>query len=140
MVRTFIDSGVLLAAAREVSDEIGLRALQILDDPDREFASSMFVKLEVMPKAVYHKREREAEFYATFFEAVKHWSGPLDAIVNDAYEEGCACGMSAVDAFHVAAAASACCEELVTTEKKEKPLCRTNKVKVVSLRPPADTA
>ena len=100
----------------------------------------MFVRLEVMPKAVYYKQEREAEFYATFFEAVKHWPGPLDAIVNDAYEESCACGMSAVDAFHVAAAASAGCEELVTTEKKEKPFFRTNKVKVVSLRPSADSA
>lgn len=47
--RTFLDSGVLMAAARG-TDDTALLALQILDDPDRKFVSSFFVKLEVLPK------------------------------------------------------------------------------------------
>ena len=52
MIRTFIDAGVLIVAARG-EDEIAERALEILKDPNREFASSMFLKLEVVPKATY---------------------------------------------------------------------------------------
>ena len=65
MKRTYIDSGVLIAAIRGV-EPIAQKALEILDDPEREFVSSMFVKLEVLPKAVYHKQSIEEEFYTTF--------------------------------------------------------------------------
>lgn len=70
MKRTYLDSGVLIAAIRGV-EPIAQKALEILDDPDREFVSSMFVKLEVLPKAVYHKQTIEQEFYTTFFNNVK---------------------------------------------------------------------
>lgn len=73
MKRTYIDAGVLIAAVRG-SGPIAQRALDILDDPDREFASSIFVKLEVLPKAIYHKSEVEAAFYQAFFDAVLHWT------------------------------------------------------------------
>ena len=46
----YVDSGVLLAAARGV-DAIAQEAFAVLDDPDAQFASSIFVKLEVLPKA-----------------------------------------------------------------------------------------
>jgi hypothetical protein len=51
--RTFLDSGVLISAARG-TDNTALNALQILDDSDRAFVSSIFVKLEVLPKAIYN--------------------------------------------------------------------------------------
>jgi hypothetical protein len=41
---TFLDSGVLIAAARGTDDN-ALLALQILDDPDRKFVFSIFVRL-----------------------------------------------------------------------------------------------
>jgi hypothetical protein len=66
MIRTYLDAGVLITAARGVAP-IALKAMKILDDPNREFASSIFLKLEVLPKAVYYKNEAEAEFYDTFF-------------------------------------------------------------------------
>jgi hypothetical protein len=47
--RTFLDSGVLISAAHG-TDNTALQALQILDDPDLAFVSSIFVKLEVLPK------------------------------------------------------------------------------------------
>ncbi len=53
------------------------KAMQVLDDPDREFVSSPFLKLEILPKAVYGKRQAEVEFYQTFFAAVRHWAKTL---------------------------------------------------------------
>lgn len=65
MIRTFIDAGVLIAAAR--GTEIGTaRALQVLTAPNREFVSSLFLKLEVLPKAIYNQRIEEVEFYNAY--------------------------------------------------------------------------
>jgi len=50
--RTFIDAGVLIAAARG-RDAPSMSALEILDDQSREFVSSPFVELEVLPKAIF---------------------------------------------------------------------------------------
>lgn len=48
MIRSFIDSGVLVTAARTVG-ELSEKALSILEDPEREFDKSEFIKLEVIP-------------------------------------------------------------------------------------------
>lgn len=50
--KTFLDAGVLISAARG-TDGMALQALEILDDTNRAFVSSIFVKLEVLPKAIY---------------------------------------------------------------------------------------
>ena len=132
MKRTYIDSGVLIAAIRGV-DPIAQKALEILDDPDREFVSSMFVKLEVLPKAVYHKQNIEQEFYTTFFENVAQWADNYEKTIQAAYQEACNTGINALDALHVAAAISLNTDELITTERPVKPIHRTTSVKVVSL-------
>jgi hypothetical protein len=55
---TFVDAGVLIAAARGGTVEAA-RAMEILDDPDREFAASPLLRLEVLPQAVFNKRQAE---------------------------------------------------------------------------------
>ena len=50
ILKTYLDSGVLITAFR-VQGETGERARQILMDKDRQFASSVFVRLELLPKA-----------------------------------------------------------------------------------------
>lgn len=40
MICTYVDTGVLIAAARGQA-AVAFKALDILDDPNREFASSM---------------------------------------------------------------------------------------------------
>ena len=60
MVITFIDAGVLIAAARGRT-EVSAQAMAVLDDPDRTFASSEFVRLEVLPKALFNRNVDEAE-------------------------------------------------------------------------------
>jgi predicted nucleic acid-binding protein len=54
--------------------------------------------------------------------------------VRHAYEIGVKFGMAALDALHVAAAISTGAEELVTTEKRGKPLHRTTDIRVLSLQ------
>jgi predicted nucleic acid-binding protein len=94
MIRTFIDSGVLLAAARG-TEACSETALTILEDQEREFASSEFVRLEVLPKAVYFDRKIEIQLYESFFLAVNYWAEDLDHIVEDAYKLACQYGLSA---------------------------------------------
>lgn len=60
--KTYVDSGVLINAFRGIA-EVSLKATQVLDDPSREFASSPFVQLETLPKAIYNKQQEETEFH-----------------------------------------------------------------------------
>ncbi|MFN8472777.1 MAG: type II toxin-antitoxin system VapC family toxin [Anaerolineae bacterium] len=132
MTRTFIDSGVLIAAARG-KDDVGSRAMAILADPDREFASSIFVRLEVLPKAVFHNQGLEVEFYEAFFEAVSYWAEPVDQIAEGAYQQATRLGLSAMDALHVAAALHVGATEIVTTEGFQKPIHRATDIKITSI-------
>jgi hypothetical protein len=66
MTIPFVDAGVLIAAARGTSD-VSAQAMAILDDPGRTFASSEFIRLEVLPKAVFNTKAKETEFYTAFF-------------------------------------------------------------------------
>lgn len=134
MKRTFIDAGVLIAAARG-QGEVAHAAMTVLDDPDREFASSTFVKLEVLPKPVYNRRQSEVDFYETFFAGVTVWADPTPALVDEAFREACLSGLSTVDALHIAAAASVGADEFVTSERTEKPIHRTKRVRVTSIVP-----
>jgi hypothetical protein len=131
---TFVDASVLIAAARG-ADEISERALAILDDPERTFASSIFVRLEVLPKAVFHKRRPEADFYRAFFAKVRRWARPGERLVRNAYREASRSGLSAVDALHVAAAKLVGATELVTAERAQTPLCRCRSIPVRTIRP-----
>lgn len=129
---TYIDSGVLLSATDGVG-RIAEKALEILGDFNREFASSEFVKLEVMPKAVYNKQTEEAQFYEEFFSNVIYWANDLEKIVQDANNTACKYGLAAMDALHIAAALSVDAEEFVTTEKPTKPMFRVTSIQVISI-------
>lgn len=134
---TYIDAGVLIAVARGengVEDSVAERAIQILEDPSRKFVSSTFLKLEVLPKAVFYKKQDEIEFYETFFGAVSYWADALDNVIEKAHEQAKTFGLGAMDALHVAAAITVGADELVTTEKPDKPIHRVTDVKVISLQ------
>ncbi|KAB8317132.1 type II toxin-antitoxin system VapC family toxin [Tolypothrix campylonemoides VB511288] len=129
---TFIDSGVLVTAARGVGED-SEKALEILADSSREFASSEFIKMEVIPKAIYNRKTAEAEFYELFFGAVTYWANDIEKVIQDAYHIACQYGLAAMDALHVAAALSVGAEEFVTTEKKTKPMFRVSSIKIISI-------
>ena len=130
-MKTFLDAGVLIAAYRG-QPAIRKRALEILDESDREFVTSDFVRLEIIPKAVYHKRQDEVAFYELIFsKAISVTTSP--ELFDRALREAKQCGLNAVDALHAAAAKAEGCPELYTTERTEKPLFRVTGLSVKSL-------
>ncbi len=130
-IRTFVDAGVLITAARGTGEQ-ALKAISLLDDPGREFLDSDFLELEVLPKAVYTRRSAEADFYRAFFAAVVDRADAA-GLVKRAIDEACKSGLSAADALHIVAAASLRAEEFITTEKPSKPIHRTSLVRVRQL-------
>lgn len=135
-VLTFVDSGVLILAARG-TDALSQIAMQVLDDPNRDFVTSDFVRLEVLPKAIYNLQADEADFYRAFFDAAAVAMSISGEFVARAEHEAEQAGLSAVDALHVAAAKEAGCSELVTAEKPTKPIFRVTGLAVTTIRPPS---
>jgi predicted nucleic acid-binding protein len=130
--KTYIDSGVLITAFQGI-ESISIRANQIINDENREFASSRFVQLEVLPKATFNKQQDEAEFYETFFSDVIHWATDLEQIMQDAQQIACTYGLAAMDAIHVAAALQIKADQLITTEKPTKPMHRVTEIQIISI-------
>ena len=93
----------------------------------------VFVKLETIPKATYHKRAAEREFYEKFFDRVSAWALFDSDLAETAFVAACNAGLSAIDSLHIAAAHQTRCEEFVTTEKPNKPLHRTNLIAIKSI-------
>src|ERR1035437_5223269 len=98
MIRTFFDSGVLIAAAR-LLDPDGERALEFLDDPNRVFLTSPFVHLEVVPKAIFFKKQMERSFYDRYF-ANEEWYREVGKIEAAPHTEAAKAGLGAMDALH----------------------------------------
>lgn len=130
----YVDSGVLLAAARG-TDEVARQAFAVLDDPDARFASSIFVRLEVLPKAIYNRRAAEAQFYETYFAAANAWAEVTPPFVQLAFDLATTFGLSAMDALHVAAAISVGADELVTSERASSPLLRVRMLPIRTIHP-----
>lgn len=116
-----------------LDSQVSLQALLILDEPDRQFASSPFVQLETLPKSIYQRQITEQDFYQTFFDNVKHWSNDIVSIVPQAQTIAGKYGIAGMDALHIAAALSIGAEEFITTEKKTKPMFRITELKMISI-------
>ena len=131
MIRTYFDSGVLIAAARLMSPD-GQRALQLLEEPNRVFLTSPFVHLEVVPKAIFYKKRLERAFYDLYFQNAV-WCQDVEQIELAARAEAAKAGLGAMDALHVAAAHLSHADEFITTEKPPKAIHRSSLVKIVYL-------
>ena len=107
----------------------------VLDDPERVYVTSDLVRLEVLPKAMYNKRDVEAEFSRLFFDGVEEVVAITPTLVSQALHEASQYGLSAIDALHIAAAKSAAVEEFVTVERTTKPLFRVSGLTVTTLLP-----
>ena len=130
-IRTFLDSGVLIAA---FNGPTSLRetALQILEDPGRLFLTSLFVRLEVLPKAIFNKRAAETRFYETFF-ARAIVARDVKAILTLGEREASHSGVGPMDSLHVAAAHLLSAHDFITAEKPGKSIHRSSLVNVVYL-------
>ncbi|MBD1857679.1 MULTISPECIES: PIN domain-containing protein [Leptolyngbya] len=128
----YLDSGILINGFRGL-DQVGIRALQTLNNPAIQFASSEFVRLETLPKAIYHQRSEEAQFYETFFNAVTIWANDFDAIIQAGKQVARTYGLAGMDALHIAAAISVQAEEFITTERPTKPMHRVKELQITSV-------
>jgi predicted nucleic acid-binding protein len=130
--RTYLDANVLIAAWNGDSDT-RTWARAILDDPGRRFVVSNFVRLEVLPKPTFHRRLGELAFMNAILSVAEQIE--VDRlVVTRALTMAGKYDLHPLDALHLAAAAEAGVDELVTLERPEIPMCQQNEVKVVSLR------
>jgi predicted nucleic acid-binding protein len=132
LICTFLDAGVLIAGIRGDPATVE-RVLEILNDPERAFAASDFVRLEVLPKALYFRQQAEAAFYEAYFATVVEMVEVSPALVAQAYDEAQRAGLAGMDALHVAAAKDAGVTEFITVEKPTKPLFRVTGLTVQTL-------
>lgn len=128
MRSTFVDSGVIIAAASGTGSEYEA-AWSLITDPDRELWTSPFVELEVLPHAERQGTAKALVVYREFFGMAKAYSD-LEKMVRVAAEELRRTNLGLADALHLAAAHLAGVDEFVTTEKISKPMHRNTLVKV----------
>ena len=66
---------------------------------------------------------------------MSHWATDLDAVAEIALREASMNGVEAMDALHVAAAASVGATELITTERSSRSIHRARAIRVVTIHP-----
>jgi predicted nucleic acid-binding protein len=96
------------------------RALGVINDPERVFLASDFVRLEVLPKSLYFRQQDEVDFYETYFATVVEMVTVSPALVMHAYTEAQQAGLTGMDALHIAAAKAGGTEEFITTDEYHK--------------------
>ena len=131
MARLFIDSGVLIAAAR---GEAPLReaAVRLLTNPRHVFLTSPFVYLETVPKAQFGRRELELALYQLYFEHAQSLDD-LPRLLPLALHISAQEGVGPMDSLHVAAAILLEADVLVTIENKGKSIYRAKAMAVQHL-------
>ena len=132
--KTYVDASVLIAAFQG-QQEIGEKALMILDDPEREFIVSDYLRLEVIPKPSFHRRQEEVEFMEAFFESASEDISSTSTITSDAIKIASKHDLHPLDALHVSMLVNTE-TEFITVEKKTKPFFRVGNLTVKSLLNP----
>lgn len=134
MTRTYLDTGILLAAARKQRTAMTDRCIELLDDASRDFVSSQYLELELLPKAVYHSSKMEEGFYRAYFANAQIRISMSAELGREALLLATQYGLSGFDALHVASAIEAKCVEFVTLERSQSPLIRVREIQVISIR------
>lgn len=132
-ILTFLDAGVLLSAAQQLS-KLREVSLEIINDPNRVFITTKFVRLETELKCDYHGYQDQVKFYETFFQAVESFDD-YNKIVPKALVVGKQFGLNAMDALHISASLLLGCDEFITTERPNSPYKNVKGVKILSLHP-----
>jgi len=114
---------------------MGVKALALFNEAERVFVTSDFVRLEVLPKAIYYKRQAEVAFYERFFARAAHLVRYSEPLMRQAYTEACTTGLAALDALHIVAARAGGATEFITTERSTSPLFRVSGLTITTLDP-----
>jgi len=127
ITRTYVDSGVVIAAFGGESPSLAERAIAVLEDENREIVASDFVWLEIVPKTRHHGHKELLQAYLKFFEnEISFYVLVSNGLVKRAMRLAGCHGLGAMDALHLAAALEGKCDEFVTTEKPTKPFFRVS--------------
>ncbi len=125
-MKLVLDANVLIRLGRRDRDtEEVVSALYDLEGV--EFYTSALIRLEVIPKATFHRKVDELAFYESWFQRAEHIP-VTPALLARAEQLAIQYGLSALDAAHSAAAESIG-GILVTQEKRDRPLHRVPAVK-----------
>lgn len=138
MKKTYIDASVLIDAFQG-EEHVAQRALCVLDDPGRKLIVSDYLRLEVIPKPTFNKRQEEVDFMQEIFDRAENIDTSPELTLC-AIDLASKYDMSPIDALHVGAAMIASADELVTMEKPTKPMCKVKEVNVVSIHSESDVA
>ncbi len=85
VIRTYIDSSILIAVIRGPV-QYSENALNVLRSPNRSYVISDIVRLEVLPKAIFHRRELEEQFYERFVASVIEEIATTPELVSAAFQ------------------------------------------------------
>jgi len=113
-----------------------VRAHTILDDPERVFVTSDYIRMEVLPKALYYRQSQEVLLYERFFSRAVQIVPSSTSLMRQAYHRGVYLGLAALDAFHIAAAKFSASEELITSERPTTPLFRVTGIVIKTITLP----
>lgn len=132
MIRTFLDSGVLIAATR--GKPADMRAAgSLLADPGRVFLSSPFLELEILPHAQRCGTPAQLRLLKTYLETAE--SIPVCApILESARSILLSHPLQLADALHLAAARLLRADAFITTERPSRPIFSTTYLPVLALR------
>jgi predicted nucleic acid-binding protein len=117
---TVVDASVLITAAIGPDAARRMRALSVIGDPNREFASTRYLQLEVLPIPTRYQKHKERQFYDRFFGSVVAWLDEA-SLIQPAIDLACRFGLGAMDALHLASAMSVNAE-FISAEKPTKPI------------------
>lgn len=134
-ILTAIDSCVLRNAVQGVGED-NRKALEVLDDENREFIACDFVALELIPKPTFHKIQDQVSFYQTFFDNAKLRVVVSQAVTDLALRLASEHDITPLDSLIVSSAIIGGADEFITSEKPTKPMYKVKEVKVVSLYTP----
>jgi predicted nucleic acid-binding protein len=107
--------------------------MQIIDDESREFFTSQMVRLEVLPKPRFEKRDAEVAFYENHFRDCS-FTEPLSKELGvEAEKLATRYGLAGPDSLQLAAALRHSVAEFYTSERPGKPVFRLKELKIISL-------
>jgi predicted nucleic acid-binding protein len=130
-LKTFLDSGALLHAWR--GEHLSEAVMRIIDDERRVFFSSQMVRLELLPKPRFEKRNAEVAFYENHFADCLFIEPFSKELGEEAEKLATRYGLAGPDAIQLAAALRHSVAEFYTSERPGKPMFRVKELKVISL-------
>ena len=131
MVRTYLDTGVLIDAAGGKGTR-SEAALRLLNDPKRTFLSCPYLDFELLPQVIRNRVREQQHFLEAFLLATERVED-MRAIFRLAFQEASLSPVSGIDARHIAAAHLLKADEFITTERPGKSICKNGLVPVIHL-------